>query len=304
MYIMNGSIMGMTKGEIKRKFDEIVSFAGVERYIDTPVKRYSSGMTVRLGFAVAAHLEPEILVVDEVLAVGDAEFQKKALGKMQDVSKYDGKTVLFVSHNMAAITSLCHKGIVLRNGEMDCIKTSIDSAVGHYLKQVTNLAQSSIDGRIDRQGKGQIRITDFIILNESNIRQEFVCSGQFIEFRIFYKCKEGFKPKNVDGAISFTSQSGVFITMLSNQISSEPFFSIPQEGYLSCQILKMPLSPGNYILNLIINENGQIQDWLQEAFILAVESGDFFGTGRLPPSSHSGIYFPQKWSYREINEIN
>lgn len=113
---MNGSIMGMTRAEISRKFDEIVDFAGVERYIDTPVKRYSSGMTVRLGFAIAAHLEPEILVVDEVLAVGDAEFQKKAVGKMQDVSHNEGRTVLFVSHNMAAVSRLCQQGIILHNG--------------------------------------------------------------------------------------------------------------------------------------------------------------------------------------------
>lgn len=113
---MNGSIMGMTKAEITRKLDEIVAFAGVEKYIDTPVKRYSSGMTVRLGFAIAAHLEPEILVVDEVLAVGDAEFQKKAIGKMQDVSKGEGRTVLFVSHNMGSMQQLCTKGILLDNG--------------------------------------------------------------------------------------------------------------------------------------------------------------------------------------------
>ena len=113
---MNGAIMGMTKAEISRKFDEIVDFSGVERYIDTPAKRYSSGMTVRLGFAIAAHLDPEILVVDEVLAVGDAEFQKKAIGKMQDVSKGEGRTVLFVSHNMAAVKNLCNKAILLENG--------------------------------------------------------------------------------------------------------------------------------------------------------------------------------------------
>ena len=118
---MNGSIMGMTKAEITRKLDEIVAFAGVEKYIDTPVKRYSSGMTVRLGFAIAAHLEPEILVVDEVLAVGDAEFQKKAIGKMQDVSKGEGRTVLFVSHNMGSMQQLCTKGILLDNG---CISFS------------------------------------------------------------------------------------------------------------------------------------------------------------------------------------
>ena len=118
---MNGTIMGMTKTEIDRKLDEIVDFAGVEKYLDTPVKRYSSGMMVRLGFAIAAHLEPEILVVDEVLAVGDAEFQKKAIGKMQDVSKGEGRTVLFVSHNMAAVRSLCKKGIVMKNGGIDSI---------------------------------------------------------------------------------------------------------------------------------------------------------------------------------------
>jgi len=130
---MNGSIMGMTKAEIKSKFDEIVDFAGVAKYVDTPVKRYSSGMMVRLGFAIAAHLEPEILVVDEVLAVGDAEFQKKAIGKMQDVSKGEGRTVLFVSHNMAAVRSLCTRGVMLKNGMVDFIGT-ISDTLDHYLK--------------------------------------------------------------------------------------------------------------------------------------------------------------------------
>jgi lipopolysaccharide transport system ATP-binding protein len=130
---MNGAIMGMTKAEIRRKLDEIVAFAGVARYIDTPAKRYSSGMTVRLGFAVAAHLEPEILVVDEVLAVGDADFQKKAVGKMKDVSRNDGRTVLFVSHNMAAVKSLCTRGIVLTDGQISHVGDT-DTVVGAYLK--------------------------------------------------------------------------------------------------------------------------------------------------------------------------
>ena len=130
---MNGSIMGMTKAEITRKLDEIVDFAGVEKYIDTPVKRYSSGMTVRLGFAIAAHLEPEILVVDEVLAVGDAEFQRKAVGKMQDVAKGEGRTVLFVSHNMAAVEDLCSKGIVLENGCIAYKGNTAKDAVDYYL---------------------------------------------------------------------------------------------------------------------------------------------------------------------------
>ena len=140
---MNGSIMGMTKTEIKSKFDEIVDFAGVAKYVDTPVKRYSSGMMVRLGFAIAAHLEPEILVVDEVLAVGDAEFQKKAIGKMQDVSKSQGRTVLFVSHNMAAVRSLCTRGIMLKNGMVD-FTGSITDTLDHYLKNSDSIQQERI----------------------------------------------------------------------------------------------------------------------------------------------------------------
>jgi len=130
---MNGAIMGMTKAEITRKFDEIVDFSGVERYIDTPAKRYSSGMTVRLGFAIAAHLDPEILVVDEVLAVGDAEFQKKAIGKMQDVSRGQGRTVLFVSHNMGAVKSLCNLCVILENGSVT-FESNVSDTVDHYLK--------------------------------------------------------------------------------------------------------------------------------------------------------------------------
>ena len=130
---MNGAIMGMTKAEVSRKLDEIIDFSGCERYIDTPVKRYSSGMTVRLGFAVAAHLDPEILVVDEVLAVGDIDFQKKAIGKMQDVSKGEGRTVLFVSHNMTSIKSLCKRGLLLKNGLL-VDDGDIDSIVSHYLR--------------------------------------------------------------------------------------------------------------------------------------------------------------------------
>ena len=141
---MNGAIMGMTKNDISRKLDEIVEFSGCERYIDTPVKRYSSGMTVRLGFAVAAHLEPEILVVDEVLAVGDAEFQKKAIGKMQDVSRGEGRTVLFVSHNMDSVRNLCTSGIILENGQIayrgtavECINAYIDAERDRFLTETT-----------------------------------------------------------------------------------------------------------------------------------------------------------------------
>lgn len=163
---MNGSIMGMTKAEIKSKFDEIVEFAGVAKYVDTPVKRYSSGMMVRLGFAIAAHLEPEILVVDEVLAVGDAEFQKKAIGKMQDVSKGEGRTVLFVSHNMAAVRSLCTRGVMLKNGTVDFIG-SIPDTLDLYLNEGSGQHEGKIKDNI-KWTKSTLTISDITINGTAN----------------------------------------------------------------------------------------------------------------------------------------
>ena len=172
---MNGSIMGMTKAEIRSKFDEIVDFAGVAKYVDTPVKRYSSGMMVCLGFAIAAHLEPEILVVDEVLAVGDAEFQKKAIGKMQDVSKGQGRTVLFVSHNMAAVRSLCTRGVVLKNGMVDYIG-NIPDTLDHYLKDDDGKQNDLIVNNI-KWKKNTIEISN-IEINNSKESYSSIKNGQ------------------------------------------------------------------------------------------------------------------------------
>ena len=172
---MNGSIMGMTRGEITSKLDEIVDFAGVERYLDTPVKRYSSGMIVRLGFAVAAFLEPEILVVDEVLAVGDAEFQKKAIGKMQDVSRGEGRTVLFVSHNMAAVKSLCSRGVVLENGLMT-FEGAVEDAVEHYMTQTPSLVANRIIDGIKYHKEGLT--IHKIMLNGTTSCSSTIVSGQ------------------------------------------------------------------------------------------------------------------------------
>ena len=160
---MNGAILGMTKAEIASKLDEIVDFSGCERYLDTPVKRYSSGMMVRLGFAVAAHLDPEILVVDEVLAVGDAEFQKKAIGKMQDVSKGEGRTVLFVSHNMAAVKSLCKSGVILENGTLKSIG-NVNHIVDEYLTgQILNTAELKEWSLDKAPGSGSLKVLKCIV---------------------------------------------------------------------------------------------------------------------------------------------
>lgn len=201
---MNGCIMGMTKQEIACKFDEIVDFAGVEKYIDTPVKRYSSGMMVRLGFAIAAHLEPEILVVDEVLAVGDAEFQKKAIGKMQDVSKGEGRTVLFVSHNMAAVRSLCTRGILLKDGSIDYMGTVPDT-INRYINTQDSVNLSRIVDNI-KWVKNTLSITNVTINNTTNASSVISSHQKSIEVSISGELSEDI---SYDVMVIFKNKDGV-----------------------------------------------------------------------------------------------
>lgn len=298
---LNGSILGMTRSEIKTKLDEIVDFSGVEKYIDTPVKRYSSGMHVRLAFAVAAHLDPEILIVDEVLAVGDAEFQKKCLGKMQDVSVRDGRTVLFVSHNMAVLSNLCSAVIVLKNGMIDYTKGPVKEGIQYYLSERKEKSGILLSERIDRKGEGKIRLTHFEILNSEDVILETAISGQRTKFRIYFECVNNPNPKNISTAISITRSDGFLVTVLSSEISSAQFPSIPQKGSFICILDKLPLTSGNYLINLIVHQNNIIQDWIQEAAFFNVEDGDFYNTGKIVPSTHRSILLEQRWQTEEIN---
>lgn len=206
---LNGAIMGMTKAEISRKLDEIVDFSGCERYIDTPVKRYSSGMTVRLGFAIAAHLEPEILVVDEVLAVGDAEFQKKAIGKMQDVSKGEGRTVLFVSHNMAAVKNLCHRGIVLRNGTL-AFDGLVNDALNYYIGGDSFDHNKKIIDYITYK-PSYLTISSILINGTDNTESTIVSNQEFLDVVICGSTKELF---NYDVIVTFKTLSDVPLASL------------------------------------------------------------------------------------------
>jgi len=290
---LNGSILGMTRKEIETKFDEIVAFAEVERFMDTPVKRYSSGMYVRLAFAVAAHLEPEILIVDEVLAVGDAAFQKKCLGRMRDVAS-TGRTVIFVSHNMAAVSSLCSKAMVLWEGKVEYPLGSVEGAISQYLSQVHKITKTKLAERTDRQGNGKIRIKDFVTCDKEGNELEYLATGQEVDFRIYYSSTET-NLQNVSVAIGLSSNSLGFVSMLSNQVAGDTFESIARDGYFTCKIKKLPLAPGSYTANLTIRANDVILDWIQQAVTLVVEPGDFYGTGRMPPPSHAGVLLEQEW---------
>ena len=204
---MNGAIMGMSRAEITRKLDEIVDFSGCERYLDTPVKRYSSGMTVRLGFAIAAHIEPDILVVDEVLAVGDAEFQKKAIGKMQDVSKGEGRTVLFVSHNMASIKQLCTTGYVLHNGSVQ-YSGNVKDAVEFYIGEGGSSENQYFDDLSTAPGNDVIRIKSFEIFAANGANQIDIESG--VIFRLSFMCYKADAMLDVDMKVTTMDDTVAF----------------------------------------------------------------------------------------------
>jgi lipopolysaccharide transport system ATP-binding protein len=292
---LNGSILGMKKHEIDRKFDEIIDFSGVEKFIDTPVKRYSSGMQVRLAFSVAAHLEPEILLIDEVLAVGDAEFQKKCLGKMEQVA-VQGRTVLFVSHNLVAIANLCNRGIFLNEGKKITESSNIDEVIQRYISIISEKSVTNLKFREDRVGEKKIIITniDLMDLNSHGITK--VVSGSSIIIKISYQCTESnYHPKNVIFALSIWTLNGIFISDLSNYYSSSPFPALPKKGSVACLIERLPLLSNRYICNVTIREGNVIQDWIKEAFILDVVEGDFFGTGKIIKNQSVGILIDHQW---------
>lgn len=279
---LNGAILGMRRAEITKKLDEIINFSGVERYIDTPVKRYSSGMYVRLAFAVAAHLESEILIVDEVLAVGDAEFQKKCLGKMNDVSKGEGRTVLFVSHNMAAVQNLCFKGILLDNGIIK--KTgAINDVLAEYLVS-TKIENVKLSENTNRKGNGFLKFTDgfFISDNDNNI-ETFKDLKIKLNFELNYTSK--IIQSRIDiGINNFMGDRVAWLS--SNVVISE--FSIFSNS-IEFLIKDLPLAPGDYTLNIYSEINNEIADWLTEVMPFTIIEKDYYKTGKLTLKNQGNI---------------
>lgn len=288
---MNGTIMGMRKWEIDKKLDEIVEFAGVAKYIDTPVKRYSSGMTVRLGFAVAAHLEPEILVVDEVLAVGDAEFQKKALGKMQDVSFNDGRTVLFVSHNMAAVQNLCKKGIVLKNGNI-FFDGSCENAINNYLSKET-LNQTLLE-RTDRTGTGLLKIHKIEIKDKNGNLGGQIQAGDSICITLYY---EKFTNDILEAIPSILISSTVNepIFLHHSRLNGTIFDITSKFGSFEMIVEKLPLIPSIYNITFHISGKGECYDYITNVADFQVVESNFYGNGEIPPKTHGFLIIDTKW---------
>ncbi len=290
---LNGAILGMTKPEIKSKLDEIVDFSGIAKYLDTPVKRYSSGMLVRLGFAVAAHLEPEILIVDEVLAVGDAEFQNKCIGKMKDVSG-QGRTVLFVSHNMASIKELCTKGILLNQGRIEKID-SVANVINYYQGMVK--MESVVFP--DRDLKPIVKINSWIEQlwfedRQGEVKNNFEIGSEF-NVVARYNSKGFENIANFTIAFAIVSITGECVADLTNICVNGYKNTFPKSGSVKCTVPKLMLNEGSYKLNAFISINNIDQYWIKDVVGFTVEKADYFGTGILPHPNDGFMIMDQTW---------
>lgn len=278
---MNGAIMGMTRHEINSKLDEIVAFSGIERYIDTPVKRYSSGMTVRLGFAVAAHLEPEILVVDEVLAVGDAEFQKKAIGKMKDVSEGGGRTVLFVSHNMEAVRELCTQCVLLENG-MVSLTGKTDYILTEYKKTSSG----------DKKGIIKVQNKDFAFLgfeNEKELQHRQI--NKDVELELKFQTKRSWKNVFIDIGV-YNSKEQMVVHTKAKFLSEGINFSENEFSTVSYCIAKPYLSPGDYTITLFVyNQDGMIY-WSDFIPAFSIAASNYYSDNTIYLDDIKGIIVP------------
>lgn len=291
---LNGAIIGMKRAEIVRKFDEIVAFAEVEKFIDTPVKHYSSGMYLRLAFAVAAHMEPEILLVDEVLAVGDVQFQKKCLGKMGDVAK-EGRTVLLVSHNMAAVTNLCRISVLLDKGRLSA-HDETDKVISQYLADNAYRATTSLAERKDRSGNGRVRIQDINLLDLNNTATSVAQSGKPITFALHYSSADGKPIYNGLFEIKVTDNLGQLLFTLSTFLTGESFDQLPENGTVFCQVPHLLLAPGVYNTRLVCYANNELADLVSDAFQFTVIETDYLGGGKIVHSKTYGAFLmPQKW---------
>ena len=292
---LNGAILGMTRREVAAKFDEIVAFAEMAQFIDTPVKRYSSGMRVRLAFAVAAHLEPEILIVDEVLAVGDAAFQQRCVGKMGEVSR-GGRTVLFVSHNAAAVENLCTRGIVLHRGRMQFDGTQTD-ALKFYARSQPAEAGQLDDSR--RTGTGQVRVHRIELVDREGQPRASVPAGDALELRFYYRTEAGGPPPTVDCTLTICTSLGAAISTHSTRFTGEQFSNAPPEGCFVCRLARLPLAAGTYRLDYSIHEPRRPRfayDAMVHAREIVVGEADFFGGGKLPVAGEGPLLIEGSWS--------
>ncbi len=288
---LNGAILGMSSAEIRRNFDDIIAFAELERFVDTPVKRYSSGMYVRLAFAVAAFLEPEILFVDEVLSVGDQAFQQRCLGRMGEIAS-SGRTILFVSHNLASVSALCTRALLMEGGRL-VQDGAVDDVLERYLTSVRAVTGESLEHRHDRKGDGRLRVNHVDVRSANGGPAR---TGEDSEVHLTYETDE--PGREVTVAIAIDGPLGEPVFFCSNRVTGQSLTTI-RRGELVCTLPALPLLPGRYALTFHIEVSGLVADWLRNAMYFDVFESDVFGTGQLPPTSHGWVLADHSWSIVE-----
>lgn len=294
---LNGAILGMTKAEIKRKFDEIVAFAEIEQFIDTPVKRYSSGMYMRLAFAVAAHLESEILLVDEVLAVGDVAFQRKCIGKIGEVSSAS-RTVLFVSHNMGSILQLCPSSILLESGKT-LIKAPSEDVVKIYLDSLSRTGNSDLKSISERTGDGRLRFVDGWLQDRTGNVTKAPFAGDPVDIVLHFRASAALS--HVRFMLTIYNQFGVAVTHCNVAAYGDEFCVPKGNGKVLCHIPKLPLPRGTYRIAVAAHDDiGQV-DWVPAALYFTVDSGNFFPKPYLPPPQYSTALVEHSWKLFPVN---
>ena len=288
---LNGAILGMRRVEIRKRFDEIVAFADIERFLDTPVKRYSSGMSVRLAFAVAAHLEPEILLVDEVLAVGDAAFQRKSLAKMTEVAK-EGRTVVFVSHNLAIIQALCQRGVLLEKGEV-VSDAAVGDTVDHYLRTLERAASDDLLTRTDRDGRAwENTLVRRLALYDPSGQADVVVGGR--SAKIVVEVTEVLPMMECE--LTIVNSLGHPVTTLNSEVSAATDIRDGDLGpRIECDIDSLPLVPGRYRIDVIVKARQEIQDGLQAATFFDVEPGVIGGRPMPATGSDGDVVMSHTW---------
>ena len=298
---LNGSILGMAKKQVEAKFDAIVDFAGVERFIDTPIKRYSSGMRLRLGFAVAAHLDPEVLLVDEVLAVGDAGFQKKCLDTMEDL-RSGGRTVIFVSHNMAAVENLCTRCVWIDGGR---VREDGDprTVIRSYMATFAAVQQATLDLSTitPRHGSGEARYTSVELLNKEGLSQPVTPSGDSLVVRLHYDANKAIP--HPDFVVRIHTEMGTLITETGTWHHGIDIPEVPQgKGYVDLEIDNLNLMPASYTLSLWLNGDGKIiYDGVEHCVKLQIEgSSNIYRSSRTLDSRHGVVFFPQRWHLGQL----
>ncbi|WP_071191341.1 ABC transporter ATP-binding protein [Trichormus sp. NMC-1] len=293
---LNGAILGMSKVEIKRKFDEIVAFSEVEKFLDTPVKRYSSGMYVRLAFAVAAHLEPEILIVDEVLAVGDAAFQQKCLGKMEEVGR-EGRTVLFVSHNMGTIEKLCNRGIYLKSGQINC-NGKIENCLNSYWQSLENSVfyqPGTIFKLENRENLNKFSILEITLLDEKESNKAVVRTWDYLRIRIRFFCPEDIPKGGVDLCIH-TFSGNKLMHYSTKPLSGLDMSLTEGDSYTDCIIPCLPLASGNYRLSVGLSiPRSKWLCWEEGIATLEVKEKDVYNSLVPPDQNRTPIAIEHYW---------